>query len=62
LSEQSLSFSQYLLAETNEFFLHFVDEEIIEDLPDYVVEMMTAAAQKRNLSLYCLTLDYPLYI
>ncbi|MCS7018113.1 MAG: M3 family metallopeptidase [Cytophagales bacterium] len=61
LSELSLTFSENVLKETNEFILHLTDEKDLAGLPDFVREAARLAAKQRNLEGWVFTLQQPSY-
>ena len=62
LSKLSLTFSENLLKETQEFFLQIKEKSDLSGLPDFVVEAAREEAQQRKLEGWVFTLDYPSYI
>lgn len=62
LSELSLKFNENVMAETNAFELHVVNEKDLEGLPDYVRDAATEEAQSRKKEGWIFTLHYPSYI
>jgi peptidyl-dipeptidase Dcp len=59
LSELSLRFSDNVLAETNDYFLHITDEADLAGLPESVREAAAQAAGKRELEGWVFTLHAP---
>jgi peptidyl-dipeptidase Dcp len=62
LSVLSLKFSENVLAETNDFQLHLVDEEDLAGLPEYVREAAAHEAAGRQLDGWVFTLHGPSYV
>ena len=62
LSELTLLFSQNLLNETNNFFLHITDEQDLSGLPQLHREAAAEEAKSRNLPGWVFTLKAPSYL
>jgi len=62
LSITSLKFGENVLAETNNFELHLIDEKDLEGIPAAVKDSAKAVAQEKGKQGYILTLDFPTYI
>jgi peptidyl-dipeptidase Dcp len=62
LSKLSLTFEENLLAETNSFRLHIINEADIQGLPGFVKEAAAAEAKSENLEGWLFTLKAPSYI
>jgi peptidyl-dipeptidase Dcp len=62
LSELSLQFGENVLAETNAFEMHVVDEDDLSGLPESVKEAASEIAKSREKNGWVFTLDYPSYI
>ena len=61
ISEQSLLFSQHLLADTHAFYLHLHNEEELAGLPALQREAAKEAAHERGLDGWVITLEAPSY-
>lgn len=55
----SLQFSQNLLKEKKDFFLHITDEKDLAGLPEGQIQAAEVAAKERNLDGWVFTLDFP---
>lgn len=62
LAKLKLTFSENVLAETNNYQLHITDEEKLKGLPDGAKEMAAALAQSKGLDGWVFTLDFPSYL
>ena len=62
LSELSLQFGENVLAETNAFEMHVVDEDDLSGLPESVKEAASEIAKSKEKNGWVFTLDYPSYI
>jgi peptidyl-dipeptidase Dcp len=62
LSELSLKFNENVMAETNAFELHIIDEKELDGLPDYVRNAAKEEAQAKEKEGWIFTLQYPSYI
>ncbi|RPE00217.1 M3 family peptidase [Aureibaculum marinum] len=62
LSKLSLQFGENVLAETNAFEMHLIDENQLKGLPEGVKEAAKMAAKEKDLEGWLITLDYPSYI
>jgi Zn-dependent oligopeptidase len=61
LSKLALTFSENVLAETQDFILHLEDEAQLAGLPDFVRDAAKEEAEQRELTGWVFTLDYPSY-
>ncbi|GET46035.1 M3 family metallopeptidase [Capnocytophaga felis] len=61
LSTLSLRFGENVLAETQAFELHIVDEKDLKGLPDFAIEAAAQMATDRNKKGWVFTLDFPSY-
>lgn len=61
LSLLSLRFGKNVLDATNAYMLRITDRSRLEGLPDYVLEMGTAAAKEKGVDGWVFTLEYPSY-
>lgn len=61
LSKLALTFSENVLAETQDFILHIEDEAKLAGLPDFVRDAAKEEAEQRELTGWVFTLDYPSY-
>ncbi len=61
LSELSTQFSHHLLDSTQAWFKHFTDAFALAGLPDSALAQAAQAAQKKSLTGYVITLDFPSY-
>lgn len=61
LSKLALTFSENVLAETQDFILHLEDEAKLAGLPDFVRDAAKEEAEQRELTGWVFTLDYPSY-
>jgi peptidyl-dipeptidase Dcp len=62
LATLSLKFEENVLEETNSFTLHITDRNDLSGLPESLIEMASAEAQKRNEQGWVFTLHYPSYV
>jgi peptidyl-dipeptidase Dcp len=62
LSMLTLQFADNVLAETNGFFLHLMDENDLAGLPEFVIEAAAQEAQSKGLSGWVFTLHAPSYM
>ncbi len=62
LSKLSLTFGENVLAETNKYELHIVNEEDLSGLPEGIIEAAREDAQNKNKEGWVFTLNYPSYI
>nr|WP_298989895.1 M3 family metallopeptidase [uncultured Polaribacter sp.] len=62
LSKLSLQFGENVLAETNAFELHLIDENDLSGLPESAKEAAHQLAKENNKEGWIFTLDYPSYI
>ncbi|MEM6517029.1 MAG: M3 family metallopeptidase [Bacteroidota bacterium] len=62
LSQLKLKFGENVLAETNAFEMHLVDETDLDGLPDGAKEAAKQLAESKGKEGYIITLQYPSYI
>ena len=62
LATLTLQFGQNVLAETNDYQLHIIQEEQLQELPDYVLQMAKEEAQKNDKEGWIFTLHMPSYL
>lgn len=62
LANLTVKFSQHVLQETNNYFLHIPNKEELEGIPDSIVQMAAAEAASRNLQGWVFTLQFPSYV
>jgi Zn-dependent oligopeptidase len=62
LSKTSLKFGENVLAETQGFQLHILDEKDLSGLPDGTIEAARSLAKSQESDGWIFTLDYPSYI
>ncbi len=62
LGKLSLTFGENVLAETNKFYLHIIEEKDLSGLPEGVIEAAAQTAEEKNLKGWVFTLDYPSYV
>lgn len=62
LAKLKLTFSENVLAETNNYQLHITNEADLKGLPDGAKEMAAALAQSKKLEGWIFTLDFPSYL
>ncbi|WP_350287129.1 M3 family metallopeptidase [uncultured Croceitalea sp.] len=62
LSKLALKFGENVLAETNAYELHLINESDIDGLPDGAKEMAAQLAKSKDKEGWVITLDYPSYI
>jgi peptidyl-dipeptidase Dcp len=62
LSKISLKFGENVLAETNAFEMHVIDENEVAGLPDSAKEAAQELAKEKGKEGWIFTLDYPSYI
>ena len=62
LSKLSLKFGENVLAETNAFEMHLIDEKQLSGLPDSTKEAAQQLATEKGKEGWIFTLDYPSYI
>ena len=61
LASLKLKFSENILSETQHYQWVITDKEQLSGLPDFVLEMLSQEAQKRQLKGWVITLDMPVY-
>lgn len=61
LSELSTQFSNHVLDSTQAWHKHFADASALAGLPDSALAQAAQAAQKKSLTGYVITLDFPSY-
>ena len=61
LAMLKLKFSENVLSETQHYQWVITDKEQLSGLPDFVLEMLSQEAQKRQLKGWVITLDMPIY-
>ncbi|MBC7557165.1 MAG: M3 family metallopeptidase, partial [Chryseobacterium sp.] len=62
LSKLKLTFSENILAETNNFQLHITKEGDLKGLPEGTIEAAKTLAKSKNLEGWVFTLDHPSYL
>lgn len=62
LANLTVKFSQHVLQETNDYFLHLTVEDEVKGIPASVLSMAAADARSRNLEGWVFTLQYPSYV
>ena len=62
LATLKLTFSENVLAETNNYALHITNEEDLQGVPDGAIEAAKAAATAKDRSGWIFTLDHPSYL
>lgn len=62
LSTKSLQFGQNVLAETNNYFKHITDKELLAGIPEAILDQYREEAKERNLEGYIVTLQYPSFL
>ncbi len=62
LSKLKLNFGENVLAETNAFELHIIDETQLKGLPDSTIEAAKMVAKQKDKKGWVFTLDYPSYV
>ncbi len=62
LSQLKLKFGENVLAETNAFQMHLIDEEDLAGLPEGEMEAAKQLAESKNLEGWLVTLHHPSYI
>lgn len=62
LAKLKLTFSENVLAETNNYQLHITNETDLAGLPEGTIEAAQSLAKSKNLEGWIFTLDYPSYI
>jgi peptidyl-dipeptidase Dcp len=62
LAKLKLTFSENVLAETNNYQLHITNESDLKGLPEGTIEAAKALAKAKNLEGYIFTLDMPSYL
>lgn len=62
LSSKSLQFGQNVLAETNSYFKHIVNEKDLIGIPAAILEQYREEAKERNLDGFVVTLQYPSFL
>jgi peptidyl-dipeptidase Dcp len=62
LSKLTLHFGENVLAETNDFELHILDEKELAGLPESAKEAAQELAKEKNKEGFIFTLDFPSYI
>ncbi len=62
LAKLKLTYSENVLAETNNYQLHITNENDLKGLPDGAKEMAQSLAKSKNLEGWIFTLDFPSYL
>ncbi|MBU2922296.1 M3 family metallopeptidase [Winogradskyella psychrotolerans] len=62
LSQLKLKFGEHILAETNKFEMHLMDESDLSGLPEGAKEAAKQLAESKDKDGWLITLDYPSYI
>lgn len=62
LAKLKLTFGENVLAETNNYQLHIINEADLKGLPDGTKEMASSLAKSKNLEGWIFTLDFPSYL
>ena len=62
LSTKSLQFGQNVLAETNNYFKHIIDEKDLAGIPEAILQQYREEASERNLEGFVVTLQYPSFL
>lgn len=62
MANLTVKFSQHVLQETNNYFLHITDKEELKGIPDSILTMAAAEAGSRNLEGWVFTLQFPSYV
>jgi Zn-dependent oligopeptidase len=62
LAKLKLTYSENVLAETNNYQLHITNESDLKGLPEGTIEAAKALAKAKNLEGYIFTLDMPSYL
>ncbi len=62
LAKLKLTFSENILAETNNYQLHIKDEYDLKGLPEGTIEAAKTLAKSKNFEGWIFTLDYPSYV
>lgn len=62
LAKLKLTFSENVLAETNNYQLHVTNEADLKGLPEGAIEAASALAKSKDLEGWIFTLDFPSYI
>nr|WP_315172146.1 M3 family metallopeptidase [uncultured Flavobacterium sp.] len=62
LAKLKLTFSENVLAETNNYQLHLTNEADLKGLPEGTIEAASALAKSKDLDGWIFTLDFPSYI
>ncbi|WP_296384636.1 M3 family metallopeptidase [Winogradskyella sp.] len=61
-SQLKLKFGEHILAETNKFEMHLIDESDLSGLPEGAKEAAKQLAESKDKGGWLITLDYPSYI
>lgn len=62
LAKIKLTYGENVLAETNNYQLHIINEEDLKGLPDGAKEMASSLAKSKELEGWVFTLDFPSYL
>ncbi|MCC6289257.1 MAG: M3 family metallopeptidase [Chitinophagaceae bacterium] len=62
LANLTVKFSQHVLQETNNYFLHITNKEELAGIPDSILQMSATEAASRNLEGWVFTLKFPSYV
>lgn len=62
LSELKTQYEEHLLDASESWTKHVTDQEILQGIPEHTLRLAQAAAQKKNLSGWLLTLEHPCYL
>lgn len=59
LSQLTIEFSEHVLAETNDYYLHLSNSEDLKGLPESVIESAAEEAKSRDLDGWVFTMQFP---
>ncbi|MBX3238825.1 MAG: M3 family metallopeptidase [Chitinophagaceae bacterium] len=62
LANLTVKFSQHVLQETNDYYLHLEDKNELKGLPESIMNMAAAEAVSRKLEGWVFTLQYPSFV
>jgi peptidyl-dipeptidase Dcp len=62
LAQLSLTFGEHVLADTQDYEMHIIQEKDLAGLPETAIEMASALAKQKGKEGWIFTLDYPSYV
>lgn len=62
MANLTVKFSQHVLQETNNYFLHITNKEELQGIPESILNMAASEATSRNLEGWVFTLQFPSFV